>query len=128
MAVVHLDGLRGPNVRVRELPAAERPSGATSGLEATYTDTGDRYLIGLDAQRLVRSVEGPVSLPPFGRPVVRVVLGDERRVGGYRVAYRASWTADGAPLAEERTLAACPLARDLSAAAFLAPATLPTCP
>jgi hypothetical protein len=128
MAVMQLDGLRAPNVRVRELSPAGRPSGATYGLEATYTDSGDRYLIGLDAQRLVRSVEGPVSLPPFGRPLMRVVLDDQRRVGGYRLAYRATWTADGAPLADERTLAACALDHELPATAFVVPATLPTCP
>jgi hypothetical protein len=128
MAVMLLDGLDRPEVRVRELPAGERPAGATFALEATYADTGDRYRIGLDARRLVQSVEGPVALPPFGRPVVRVVLGDQRRVGPYRLAYRATWTADGAPLADETTLAACPLARDPSAAAFGAPARLPVCP
>jgi hypothetical protein len=73
-------------------------------------------------------VEGLVSLPPFGRPLVRVILDDERRIGGYRIAHRAIWTADGAPLADEHTLAACPLDRDLPAAAFVAPAALPACP
>ena len=126
--VMLLVGLRAPDVRVRELARAECPPGAVFGLEAVYPDTGDRYLVGLDADRLVVSVEGPVLLPPFERHAVRALLDDHRRVGGYTLAYHTRWMADGQPLADERTLAACPLARQLPATAFASPARLPTCP
>jgi len=127
-SVMFLDAFRTPGVRVRELAAAERPPEAAFGLEAVFPDTGDRYLIGLDAGRLVVSVEGPVLLPPFERHAVRAVLDDHRRVGGYTVAYHTRWTADGQPLADERTVQACPLAREPPAAAFASPAALPRCP
>src|SRR5688572_31164029 len=108
MAVVHLDDLAMPGVRLRELPATARPPGAHAALEAVFADTGARYVIGLDPRRLVVSVEGPVDLAPFGRRRVRAVLRDHRAVGRLTLA-RASWTAGGAALADERTLHACPL-------------------
>jgi hypothetical protein len=127
MNVMLLDGLDAPDVRVRELPPAELPSGSVSGLEVTFPDTSDRYVIGLDAARLVVSVEGPVLLPPFERQHVRAVLDDQRHVGRYTIAYHTRWTADGKPLAEERTLEACVLSRTPPSAAFARPDALPRC-
>jgi hypothetical protein len=128
MGVMLLDALRAPDVRVRELAVTERPAGAAFGLEAVFHDTGDRYLVGLDAERRVVSVEGPVLLPPSERHAVRATLDDHRRVRGYTIAYHTRWTADGEPLADERTLDACPLAHEPPAAAFASPARLPRCP
>jgi hypothetical protein len=128
MHVLLLDALRTPGVRLRELPPGELPSGAAAGLEAEFPDTGDRYLIGFDAARLVTSVEGPVLLPPFESRTVRVVLDDQRRVDGYTVPHHFRWTIGGQPLADERTLTACALRREPPAAAFAMPAALPRCP
>jgi hypothetical protein len=128
MGVMLLYALRTPGVQVRELAATERPAGAVFGLEAVFHDTGDRYLVGLDAERLVVSVEGPVLLPPFERHAVRATLDDHRRIRGYTIAYHTRWTADGEALADERTLRACPLAREPPAAAFASPDRLPRCP
>lgn len=127
MALTRIDGLDAPGVRVRELAPSERPADTPAALEATFADTGDRYVVGFDDARRVRSVEGPVALAPFGRPVLRVVLADYRRVDGHQVPHRASWTLDGAPLAEERTRAVCVVSPSLTAAAFRTPATLPEC-
>jgi hypothetical protein len=128
MGALQLDGLRAPGVRLRELSAAERPRDTATALEATFADTGDRYVIGLDPQRLVCSVEGPIELPPFGRGTLRVVQSDHRRIGAYRIPHRATWTLDGAPLADEHTRRACALSRALPASSFATPATLPRCP
>lgn len=127
MGVMLLDALRAPGVQVRELSPAERPPGSALGLEAVFADTGDRYVIGLDAARRVTSVEGPVLLPPFERQQVRAVLDDWRRVDGYTIAYHARWLAGGKPLADERTLEACVLQRPPPAAAFARPDALPDC-
>ncbi|HWP65899.1 MAG TPA: hypothetical protein VNO26_08315 [Candidatus Limnocylindria bacterium] len=128
MGVMLLDALRAPGVTVRELPPAARPPGSAAALEVVFVDTGDRYVIGLDETGLVVSVEGPVLLPPFERQHVRAVLGDHRRVGGYLVPYRLRWTADGVPLADERTLEACALRASPPASAFAQPSALPRCP
>jgi hypothetical protein len=69
-----------------------------------------------------------VQLAPFGRQTLRVLLADHRRVGARQVAYRTTWTIDGAPVADERTRHACVLSRTLPATAFVTPATLPSCP
>ena len=128
MGVMLLDALRAPGVQVRELPPAEVPSGSAVGLEATFPDTGDRYVIGFDASHLVTSVEGPVLLPPFEQQQVRATLDDTRRVGRYTIAYHTRWLAGGKPLAEERTLDACALKSRPPASAFAKPSALPRCP
>jgi len=128
MGVMLLDGLRAPGVQVRELDAAELPPGSAVGLEARFPDTGDRYVVGLDASYLVRSVEGPVLLPPFEQQQVRALLDDQRRQGRYTISYHTHWLADGKPLADERTLDACVLRRTPPASAFERPDALPRCP
>jgi hypothetical protein len=128
MALTRLGGLDAPGVGVRDLPASHRPPGSARALEAAFADTGDRYVVALDDAGRVRSVEGPVTLPPFGRPVLRATLADYRTVDGTPLPQRTSWTLDGAPLADERTRAACLVSPGVPAAAFRAPATLPACP
>jgi hypothetical protein len=127
MGVMLLMVLDQPGVRVRELASGERPAGSAFALEAVFDDTGDRYVVGLDAARLVVSVEGPVLLPPFEQRRVHAQLDDHRRVGRYTIAYHARWTADGQPLADERTLDSCVLRRAPPAEAFEHPSSLPRC-
>ena len=90
--MLQLDGLAAPGVRLRDCRPAEPHRRRASALDATvFADTGERYLVGLDASGSSRAVEGPVSLPPFGRRMLRVrARPTTARVGGYRVAYHAT--------------------------------------
>lgn len=127
MAVVHLDALRLPGVSVQPLGPADLPAGASAGLVVVRADDGTRYRLGFDAAGLVVWAEGPVALPPLGAGVLGARFADFRRVGGFRLPFRAAWTLDGAPLADERALAVCPDPVGLGPAAFASPHTLPSC-
>lgn len=127
-AVVGLDALLLPGVRVAPLAPEVVPAGVATALEAMFADDGSRYEIGFDTRRLVVWAAGPVTLPPIGRGRLEARYAEPRRVGGRLLAHRAEYVFAGQPLAVERTLAACPEAPGLVAASFRHPAGLPPCP
>src|SRR2546426_757140 len=91
-AVVNLDALRLPGVRTAPLPQAELPPGASAGLAVVLADDGSRYRLGFDGRGLLVWAEGPVRLPPLGQGQVVARFSDFRRVAGFLVPFRTSYT------------------------------------
>jgi hypothetical protein len=126
-AVMSLDALLLPGVRVVPLAPGELPAGAVSGLVALFAD-GSRYRLGFDAALRLVSLDGPVALPPVGTGLLEARFSDFRRVRGLLLSHATAYVFGGRPLATERTLAVCPDAGGLAPADFRAPGTLPACP
>ncbi len=127
-AAIHLDALLLPGARVVPLPAGDLPQGVAAGLAVGLGADAARFRLGFDARDLLVWAAGPVDLPPLGRGELVVRFSDFRRVGGRVLPHHAAYTLDGIPLAEERTLAACPNDPALVPSAFVVPDRLPACP
>lgn len=126
-AVMNLDLLTSTDVQLRPLSAAELPSGAREGLQATFAD-GARYRLGFDARTLLVWAEGPLDLSPFGRGDVTARFGDHRPSGGRLLPFSTSYALGGVAVADERVRAACVDPPQLTSAAFHDPRLLPDCP
>jgi hypothetical protein len=126
VAVVNLDALFLPAVRLAPLANAELPPGVADGLLITFADDGVHYRIGFDARTLLVWVSGPVTLPPLGEGELVSRYDDFRPTHGLTLPFRTTYLFRGDALAEERTLAACPNV-DVAPAAFWDPARIPRC-
>jgi len=126
-AVVNLDALRLPGVRTAPLPQAELPPGSSAGLAVVLADDGSRYRLGFDGRGLLVWAEGPVRLPPLGQGQVVARFSDFRRVAGFLVPFRTSYTFGDERLADERALAVCPADPGVSLESFRAPRLVPDC-
>jgi hypothetical protein len=126
-AVANLDTLALPGIDLEVTPAAAGAGEVVTEVVAVFTDDGSRYRLGFDRDDLLRTVEGPVSLPPLGPGVLAATFTDFRRAGGLRLPARTSYVFAGRPLLDERALAICPNVAGLGPAAFRAPTTLPDC-
>src|SRR5207244_7444389 len=126
-AVVNLDALRLPGVRAAPLSRAELPPGASAGLAVVLADYGSRYRLGFDGRGLLVWAEGPVRLPPLGQGQVVARFSDFRRVAGFLVPFRTSYTFGDERLADERALAVCPADPGVSLESFRAPRLVPDC-
>ena len=126
-AVVNLDALRLPGVRMAPLPEGELPPGASAGLAVVLADDGAQYRLGFDRRGLLVWAEGPVRLPPLGEGRVVARFSDFRRVAGFLVPFRTSYTVGDQPLADERALAVCPADPAVSLESFRTPRLLPDC-
>ena len=127
-AVVGLDALELPGVRVAPLPASELPPGTRAGLVVVFADDGASYRVAFDRRDRLVWATGPASLPPLGEGAIVARFGDFRRAGGVRLPFRISYALNGEPLAEARVVAVCPNDPRLGAASFQAPELVPDCP
>jgi hypothetical protein len=127
MAVLNLDALLLPGVRIVPLPPAERPPGTAQALVVVLPEQADPYHLGFDEDDRLVSVSGPFDLTPIGQGRLVARLTDFRRAGGLVLPFRTEYRFGEVPLADERVLAACPNVPELGTAAFASPATLPTC-
>jgi hypothetical protein len=126
-AVMLLDALRRPGVEVKPVPPSALPSGAVDGLEATFTDNGDRFVLAFDVGgRLVR-IEGPLILPPLTQTRAVAAFSDFRRVGRWSLPFETVYTVQGRVVLRERATAICPNPVGLTDANFRTPWSLPDC-
>jgi hypothetical protein len=126
-AVVNLDALLLPGVRLAPLERAALPPDAIEGLAVVLADDGAQYRLGFDARTRVVHAEGPIALPPLGAGQLVARFGDFRKTGRWVLAYRTEYMLGGQPLASERTIAVCPEPRDLAPEAFRTPSAVPDC-
>ena len=121
------DALRLPGARTAPLPQAELPPGSSAGLAVVLADDGARYRLGFDGRGLLVWAEGTVRLPPLGQGQVVARFSDFRRVAGFLVPFRTSYTFGDERLADERALAVCPADPGVSLESFRAPRLVPDC-
>ncbi len=126
-AVTDLDALLQPGVQVAAAAADRVPPGAVAALEVRFPDDGSRYLLGFDRRDLLVTAAGPLALPPLGRGTISARFADFRRAGSWLLPWTTDYTFDGAPLATEHTLAACPDDPALTPESFRRPAAIPDC-
>lgn len=126
-AVMNLDALRVPGVRITPLAASDLPAGARAGIEAVFIDDATRYRLAFDARDLLVELTGPLAMPPLGAGTVTARFTDFRPTGRFVLPWRTVYTFGDQPLAEERVLAACPDPPGLAPADFATPARLPSC-
>jgi hypothetical protein len=126
-AVAALDALLQPGVQVAPAAADRVPPGAVAALDVHFPDDGSRYLLGFDRRDLLVSAEGPLALPPLGRGTVSARFADFRRTGTWLLPWTTDYAFDGAPLATERTVTACPDDPALTPESFRRPAAIPDC-
>ncbi len=125
VAVTNLDAASGIGT-VTPLPTADLPPGVAAGVAIAAAD-GARYRLGFDDRALLVWATGPVDLPQMGGGELVARYDDYRRVRGFWLPFRTTWTVGARRLAVERTLAACPNDPALVPAAFERPALLPRC-
>jgi len=123
---VNLDTLLLPAARVTPLPRGELPAGVVDGLAVAFADDGARYRIGFDDRTLLVWAAGPITLPPLGDGELVARFADFQRTHGRTLPFRTTYLFRGAPLAEERTVAACPNL-SVDPAAFADPVRVPRC-
>ena len=126
-AVVNLDALLLPGVRLAPLASVDLPPDTADGVDVVFADDGSRYRVAFDARTLLVHAEGPVALPPLAATSLVARYADFRRTGRWWLPYRTDYTLEGRPLAVERTHALCPEPPGLGMDAFRSPAALPRC-
>jgi len=123
VAVANLDVLRLPGVQVQ---ATRDPAGTL--LEVVFADRGDRYYVQLDAEDLVRRVEGPIDLSPVALGTLVASYSEPRSVSGRRLPHRIRYELEREPLADEHVRRTCVLETSPPPTAFASPGTVPACP
>jgi len=127
-AVVNLDVLLLPGARVEALPTDALPPGVEAGLAVTLAADGAHYRLGFDRGGLLVWTAVALELWPLGHGDLVARFSDFRRTGGLLLPFRTVYSFADAPLADERTVAACANLPGILPAAFLAPDMLPECP
>jgi hypothetical protein len=125
-AVVNLDALQAPDVRLAPLPGSDRPPGVHEGLIATFPD-GAEYRLGFDDRTLLVWARGTLDLFPFGYGLVTARFGERQPAGSLLLPRVADYWLDELPIAAETVLAACVDPPALTPESFTDPARLPDC-
>lgn len=127
VAVMLLDVLSAPGMRVEGIAPNELPAGLRAGVTVRFPGRDERYTVLFDDRLRPVQVEGPVDLEPVGRGRLVARQDDFRPVAGRLLPYHVVYELDGKALADERALAVCVRDEPLPVEAFAHPAGLPDC-